>query len=253
MGFGGLIVDAMEAGKKAALVTGGSRGLGRHIALALSGIGYRVAVNYLKEEALALDAVRAMGQGAMALRADVGDIKQVKDMHRQIAHKWGRLDALINNAGLAGDDLLVRLKEEDWDRVIRTNLTGCFNTARTFFPLMRDSGGGHIVNISSRSGVSGKEGQAAYSASKAALLGLTYTLARELSGHNMRVNAVLPGYLPSDMGRTAERAMEEARAGSMLGRLSDMDEVSGFIAWLLKTENITGQVFTLDSRSHSTL
>jgi 3-oxoacyl-[acyl-carrier protein] reductase len=242
----------VEGRRKAALVTGGTRGLGRLIALALSGMGYRVAVNYLEDEASALKTLGGLGQGALCLRADVGDMGQVEGMCLEIARKWGRIDVLINNAGLTGDALLLRLSEEGWDRIIRTNLKGCFNTAKAFSPLMRDSGGGHIINVSSRSGVTGKAGQAAYSASKAALLGLTYTLARELGGHNIRVNAVLPGYMPTEMGRASKKAMEEAEAESVLGRLSDMKEVSGFMAWLLQTENITGQVFTLDSRVKST-
>lgn len=245
-----MIVDEVEGKGKAALVTGGSRGLGRLIAITLSEMGYRVGVNYVKDDASALDTLKGLGREALPLKADVGDMGQVEGMYREIAGKWGRLDVLINNAGVTGDSLLLKLSEESWDRVIRTNLKGCFNTAKVFSPLMRDSGGGHIINISSRSGVTGKAGQAAYSASKAALLGLTYTLAKELGEHNIRVNAVLPGYMPTDMGRASRGAMEEAKAESMLGRLSDMREVSGFMAWLLRTENITGQVFTLDSRGH---
>jgi 3-oxoacyl-[acyl-carrier protein] reductase len=245
-----LIVDEVEGKAKAALVTGGSRGLGRLIALTLSEMGYRVGVNYLKDDASALDTLRVLGREALCLRADVGDMGQVEGMYREIASKWGRLDALINNAGVTGDSLLLKLSGEGWDRVIRTNLKGCFNTVKVFSPLMRDSGGGHIINISSRSAVTGKAGQAAYSASKAALIGLTYSMAMELGEHNIRVNAVLPGYMPTEMGKASERAMEEARAESMLGRLSEMREVSGFLAWLLRTENITGQVFALDSRGH---
>jgi 3-oxoacyl-[acyl-carrier protein] reductase len=132
--------------------------------------------------------------------------------------------------------------------VIETNLTGSFNVIRALSPLMVQSGGGHIVNISSRSGLSGKAGQAAYSAAKAAVLGLTRTAAAELATDNIRVNAVLPGYLMTEMGKAAEKASHAAKEASLLKRLSDPQEVAGFIAFLVSTEGVTGQVFSIDSR-----
>jgi|Deesub1362A_J573_1020465.scaffolds.fasta_scaffold00004_346 3-oxoacyl-[acyl-carrier protein] reductase len=234
--------------RKVALVTGGSRGLGREVALALGRAGYRVVVNYIKEEAQALEVVQSIGGDAIAVKADVGEMGEVKEMSRRIEKEFGRLDVLINNAGITRDSLLLRLSESDWDLVIHTNLKGCFNTVKVFAPMMVSSGGGHIVNISSYSGLRGKEGQVAYSASKAAVLGFTFSLAKELGKDNIRVNAVLPGYMPTDMGKSAGKAMEKAERQSLLGRLSDPKEVSGFIIWLVQTEGITGQVFVLDSR-----
>jgi 3-oxoacyl-[acyl-carrier protein] reductase len=155
---------------------------------------------------------------------------------------------VINNAGITKDALLLRQSEEDWDSIIRTNLKGCFNIIKTMAPIMVKSGGGHIVNISSRSGVRGKAGQAAYSASKAALLGLTFTSAAELAADNIRVNAVLPGYMMTDMGVKAGKAAAEAKGESVLKKLSGAAEIAGLIVSLLKTENVTGQVFSLDSR-----
>jgi 3-oxoacyl-[acyl-carrier protein] reductase len=233
--------------QKAALITGGSMGLGRDVSLALSRAGYAVAVNYLKSEGEARELSESLGD-PLLLKADVSDSSEVGGMAAEVEKRWGRLDVLVNNAGTTADALLVKLSEEEWDRVMDTNLKGCFNTIRAFAPLMKNAGGGHIVNISSISGTRGREGQAAYSASKAALLGLTATAARELSEYDIRVNAVLPGYMPTAMGGANERAMDRARAESVLGRLSEPSEVARFITWLVGTRNITGQVFTLDSR-----
>ncbi|MDA8432598.1 MAG: SDR family oxidoreductase [Nitrospiraceae bacterium] len=233
---------------RVALVTGASRGLGREIARALARAGYVVAANYLTAEAEAQETVSMIGTGSFAVRADVGDPAQVLDMRRLIEKRCGRLDVIVSNAGIARDDLLVRQSEKDWDDVIETNLTGSFNVIRLLSPLMVQSGGGHIVTISSRAGHAGKAGQAAYSAAKAGLLGVTRTAAVELAADNIRVNAVLPGYLMTEMGKSAERAADAAKKASLLNRLSDPKEVAGFIAFLVGTEGVTGQVFSIDSR-----
>lgn len=227
------------------LITGGSRGLGREIALLLSSLGYGVIINYLSSEKDALK-IKKNKNIIMALRADVGILKDVESMADAIREI--PLYAVINNAGITKDNLLIKCHESDWDMIIRTNLKGCFNTARVFSPMISASGGGHIINISSRSALRGKAGQSAYSASKAALIGLTLSLAKELSAENIRVNAIMPGYMPTEMGLGAERAVEEAKRESLLGVLSSPKEVSGFISWLLTTKNITGQCFVLDSR-----
>lgn len=233
--------------QKVALVTGGARGLGREISLALASRGYAIAVNYLRSEKEARELLESI-EDVLLLKADVSDASAVGRMADEVGKRWGRIDALINNAGTTADSLLIKLKEEDWDRVLGTNLKGCFNTIRAFSQLMRDSGGGHIMNVSSISGTRGKEGQAAYAASKAALLGLTVSAAQELSEYNIRVNAVLPGYMPTDMGRANPAAMDTASEKSLLHRLSEPREVAAFISWLVGTESVTGQVFTLDSR-----
>ena len=232
-----------------ALVTGASRGLGREVACTLAKNGYTVFVNYLSAGKDASELIRSIDGDVRAVRADVGDAVQVRGMADFIEKESGRLDVVINNAGITKDVLLLKQSEKEWDSIIRTNLKGCFNIIKTMAPLMVKSGGGHIINISSRSGVSGKAGQAAYSASKAALLGLTYTSAAELAVHNIRVNAVLPGFMMTDMGMEADRAMDEARGKSMLHRLSDPAEVAAMVLSIVRTENITGQVFSLDSRT----
>ncbi|MDO9287854.1 MAG: SDR family NAD(P)-dependent oxidoreductase [Thermodesulfovibrionales bacterium] len=229
-------------------MTGASRGLGREIALTLAKSGYNVAINYLASENEAKKAADEIGQNAFLIKADVGDARQVEEMAAAVYRKWGRVDVLVNNAGITKDSLMIKLKEAEWDEILRVNLKGCFNTIRAFSRVMIKTGGGHIVNISSYSGVKGKEGQTAYSASKAALLGLTYTAARELAGYNIRVNALLPGYMQTEMGMAAEKAMSKARADSISGSLSDPKEVAGFVEYLIKTDYITGQVFSLDSR-----
>jgi 3-oxoacyl-[acyl-carrier protein] reductase len=232
-----------------ALVTGASRGLGRQLAMALSKAGYSVALNYHLSDKEALSLIEEIGSRDAALvKADVGDTKQVEYMAAELRDRFGRLDAIISNAGVTRDNLLLRQSEREWDEILRTNLKGCFNVVKLLSPLVAGSGGGHIVSISSYSGLKGKAGQSAYSASKAALLGLTRSAARELADQNIRVNAILPGYLKTGMGTGAGKAMEKARADSILRKLSDPDEVAAFILYLLKTRNITGQVFGLESR-----
>jgi len=230
-----------------ALIPGASRGLGKQIALTLSAHGYSVIANYAASEKKAHDLVKTLGNNSIALRSDVGDLKQVQEMAGKIEKAFGRLDVIINNAGITKDNLLLKQTEPEWDSIVRTNLKGCFNVIRLLSPLMLQSGG-HIINISSYSGVKGKAGQAAYSASKAALLGLTLSAAQELSGYNIKVNALLPGYMMTELGMSAQKAAEKAKEESILNTFSQPQEAADFILFLLKTKNITGQVFSLDSR-----
>jgi len=233
---------------KVAVVTGASRGLGKEIALRLGRGSYNVAVNYLRSENEALKVADELGENSFLVKADVRDIKHVEEMADTVCKKWGKVDVLINNAGIAKDNLMMKLKEEEWDEVLRVNLKGCFNTIKIFSHVMIKSGGGHIINVSSYSGLKGREGQAAYSASKAGLFGLTYTAAKELAEYNIRVNALLPGYMQTEMGITAKKAMDRAREESIIGSLSDPKQVAEFVLYLLETDNITGQVFCLESR-----
>ena len=233
---------------KVAVVTGASRGLGREIALTLGKSGYNVAVNYLASEKKAAKVADEIAADTLLIKADVGDIRQVERMSETVYARWGRVDVLINNAGITKDSLMVKMKEKDWDDVLRVNLKGCCNTTRVFSHFMIKSGGGHIINISSYSGLKGREGQAAYSASKAGVLGLTYTAAKELVEYNIRVNALLPGYMQTEMGKASEAAMTTAKMESITGKLSSPKDAAGFIVYLLTTENITGQIFSLESR-----
>lgn len=231
-----------------ALITGASRGLGRQTAITLSANGYSVIVNYASSDKEAEDLIKTLRHNSIALKADVGDSRQVRAMADKIKEEFGTLDVIINNAGITKDNLLLKQTGPEWDSVIRTNLRGCFNVIKTLSPLLIQAGGGHILNISSYSGIKGKAGQAAYSASKAAILGLTVSAALELSEHNIRVNAVLPGYMLTEMGAMARKAAENAKRESILSKLSQPQEVADFILYMLKTQNISGQIFSLDSR-----
>ncbi len=233
---------------KVAVVSGASKGLGREVAIALGKTGYAVAVNYHQSQNKAEEVAHSIGTHSMTVKADVGSRREVEEMAEKVLEKWGRIDVLVNNAGITRDGLLINYDENDWDEVLRVNLKGCFHMVKSIAPLMMRSGGGHIVNVSSRSGLAGKAGQAAYSASKASMMGFTSSLARELGAYNIKVNCVLPGYMPTGMGMRAEGAMRKAKEESMLGSLSHPGDVAGFIAYLVTTETITGQVFSLDSR-----
>jgi 3-oxoacyl-[acyl-carrier protein] reductase len=238
----------MSLTNRSVLVTGGARGLGRHISEAFLLRGYNVAVNYSTSMSEALVIQRSAPNRAIAIHADVSNSADVTNMINQIEKLFGRLDVVINNAGIAKDNLLIRQTEEEWDRIIRTNLTGTFNVIKAAVPLMIKSGGGHIINISSYSGLKGRKGQAAYSASKAALIGLTMTTASELSGDNIRVNAIVPGYMMTEMGSNAEKAAGAAKKDALFQAFSDPQKVARSIVSVAELSYITGQVISLDSR-----
>jgi len=238
----------MPNSRKVALITGAARGLGRHLTDTFVADGYAVVVNYLTAEMSAKELTKNRERYALAVKADVGDAKQVREMLRQTNDYFGRLDIVINNAGITRDKLLLKQTEEEWDAIFRTNLTGCFHVIRAAAPLMIETGGGHIINISSCSGVKGKAGQAAYSASKAALIGLTVSTARELAKHNIRVNAILPGYMMTAMGSAAGKAAEKAKEESLLHALIEPSAIAKSIVSLASYGYITGQIISLDSR-----
>jgi len=242
------LIEYLLMANKTILITGAARGLGRTLALTLAKRGHSIIVNYLKAVDDAEEVARLAGNGSRAIRADVGELSEVLALASGIEAGFGRLDAVINNAGITTDKILLRQTEEEWDAVIRTNLTGNFQVIRTMLPLLIRSGGGHIINISSRSGLRGRAGQPAYSASKAGVIGLTLSAAQECAAYGIRVNALMPGYLETDMGRQAGAAMKEAVQQSLLKKLSAGQEAADFIAFLLETDGITGQVFSLDSR-----
>lgn len=238
--------------KRVIIVTGASRGLGKEIALRFGRAGCCVVVNYYEREADArgvADAVVASGGEAICCRADVRLSRDVAAMVQKALAQWDSLDLFVNNAGLTMDGLLLRMSEEEWDAVMDTNLTGAFHCIREAAEHMSKVKGGHIINISSIVGVQGREGQANYSASKAALIGLTKACAQELGSSNIQVNAILPGYLPTDLGGTVSDAMlSKIVSHNALGRISDAAEVADFIYHLSHMKNVSGQVFNLDSR-----
>lgn len=244
-------MDRIE-NKRVIIVTGASRGLGKEVALRFGRAGCCVVVNYYEREADArgvADAIVASGGEALCCRADVRLSSDVAAMVRQALAQWGRLDLLVNNAGLTRDGLLLRMSEQEWDDVLDTNLTGAFHCIREAAQHMSRGTGGHIINIASIVGVQGREGQANYAASKAALIGLTKASAQELGSANIQVNAVLPGYLPTDMGGTVSSTrLSKIVTRAVLGRTSDAAEVAEFIYHLSGMKNVSGQVFNLDSR-----
>ena len=232
-----------------ALITGGSRGLGAEVARVLSRDGYRVAISYNRSIQQAAEVISGLeGPDAIALKADVADPAEVSRMAHIMERLWGRLDVLVNNAGISRDSLLARTSETDWDLTMKVNLRGSFNTVRALSGMLQRTGNARIINISSRSALTGRGGQAAYSASKSALIGLSLSMAREFASEGICVNTVLPGYMQTEMGNAAPGAMETARSRSLLGTLGSVKDVASFISWLAGTSSVTGQVFSIDSR-----
>jgi 3-oxoacyl-[acyl-carrier protein] reductase len=230
-----------------ALITGSTGGLGRALAEELHRRGWLLALNYKRDEEAVQKLLRSFGPDrAMALRADVGSPQEVRQMARRLKDRWGRLNALINCAGLGLNELLLRTGPDKWDELMRVNLTGCFNVIRACLELLEPPA--HVLNIASYVGLKGARGQAAYAASKAAVVGLTKALARELAPRGVRVNAMLPGYMDTPMGRASPEGMRRAQAESLLGRLSEPRQVARSVACLLELEDVTGQVLALESR-----
>ncbi len=235
-----------------ALVTGASRGIGRAVALRLAAEGARIAVNYNSGEAPAQDLVEeisANGGEAVAIQADVSDEAQVKSMVAQVRKQWNRLDILVNNAGIRNDRLLMRMNTREWDDTLNVNLRGAFFCTRAVLPLMARQRRGRIINMSSVVGVAGNPGQANYAASKAALIGLTKSVAKEVARRNITANALAPGYILTSM---VEELSEDLKAQVLsrvpMARLGVPEDIAGVAAFLCTDEAsyITGQVIRVD-------
>lgn len=234
-----------------ALVTGASRGIGRAVALALAEVGAKVAVNYARSSEAA-DAVVAdiqqMGGDAIALQADVSQADQVEALIKAVTDKWGRLDVLVNNAGITRDTLLLRMKPEDWQAVINLNLTGVFLCTKAVSKLMLKQRSGRIINIASVAGQMGNPGQANYSAAKAGVIGFTKTVAKEMASRGVTVNAVAPGFIATDMtGNLSNEA--DILKFIPLNRYGKPEEVAGLVRFLAAdpaAAYITGQVMNVD-------
>ena len=237
---------------KVAVVTGASRGIGRAIALELAGRGARVVVNYNRSAdaaAAVVAAIEADGGQATAVQADVSDFSQARALIQAAVKAYGRLDVLVNNAGVTRDQLILMMKEEDWDTVIRVNLKSMFNTCKAAARVMLRQRSGRIVNISSVSGIAGQGGQTNYSAAKAGVIGFTKSLAKELGSRHVTVNAVAPGLIPTDLtADLAEELCQKAIDLTPLGRLGRAEEVAYAVAFLASDEAafITGAVLSVD-------
>jgi len=243
---------ARSDNKRVIIVTGASRGLGREIALCFGREGERIVVNFLskeKEAQAVADEISMNGGESICYKANVKNKVEVEAMTRDTAERWGAVDVLINNAAITKDGIMLRMAEEDWDEVIDTNLSGPFQCVRAAAPYMIKQRRGHIINISSIVGLQGREGQANYSSAKAGLIGLTKASARELGPFNIKVNAVMPGYLPTDMGsKISDDVHDLILKENVLGKISGPREAAEFIYHLSRMNNVSGQVFNLDSR-----
>ncbi|RNG42866.1 3-oxoacyl-[acyl-carrier-protein] reductase [Staphylococcus aureus] len=232
---------------KSALVTGASRGIGRSIALQLAEEGYNVAVNYAgsKEKAEAVvEEIKAKGVDSFAIQANVADADEVKAMIKEVVSQFASLDVLVNNAGITRDNLLMRMKEQEWDDVIDTNLKGVFNCIQKATPQMLRQRSGAIINLSSVVGALGNPGQANYVATKAGVIGLTKSAARELASRGITVNAVAPGFIVSDMTDALSDELKEQMLTQIpLARFGQDTDIANTVAFLAsdKAKYITGQ------------
>ncbi|EZR38542.1 3-oxoacyl-[acyl-carrier-protein] reductase [Staphylococcus aureus] len=232
---------------KSALVTGASRGIGCSIALQLAEEGYNVAVNYAgsKEKAEAVvEEIKAKGVDSFAIQANVADADEVKAMIKEVVSQFGSLDVLVNNAGITRDNLLMRMKEQEWDDVIDTNLKGVFNCIQKATPQMLRQRSGAIINLSSVVGAVGNPGQANYVATKAGVIGLTKSAARELASRGITVNAVAPGFIVSDMTDALSDELKEQMLTQIpLARFGQDTDIANTVAFLAsdKAKYITGQ------------
>lgn len=241
-----------ELSGKVALVTGASRGIGRAIALKLGSMGATVLVNYNGSADRAREAaeqIEGLGGSAEAVCCNVADYEACGKLVEEVIGKYKKVDILVNNAGIARDNLIMRMSEEEYDSVLNTNLKGAFNTIRHLSRYFLKQRSGKIINISSVSGVLGNAGQANYSASKAGLIGLTKSVARELASRGICVNAVAPGFIDTEMTNAMPEKTREAAVGTIpMGRMGLPEEIASAVAFLAGSgsDYITGQVICVD-------
>ena len=243
---------SMNLEGKSAIVTGGSVGIGASIALKLAEAGANVALNYRKhqEEAEAvLDAVEQMGRKGLLVQADISKFDQASNMVKAVTDAFGQIDILVNNAGINWDGVIWKMTEEQWDSVLDINLKGYFNYIRAVAPLLREQKSGRIINVTSINGLRGKFGQSNYSASKAGIIGLTKTVARELGKYGVTVNAVAPGLIETDMMKNADESVRVAALEDIvLKRMGQPEDVANVVTFLCSdlAKHITGEVIKVD-------
>ena len=237
---------------KIALVTGASRGIGRAIAIELAREGATVAINYAGNKTAAEEVqniITEMGGKAMIIQADVSDENSAMNMVEEVIKEFGGIDILVNNAGITRDGLFIRMKEDDWNAVINTNLTGIFNCTKVAAKYMMKKRSGKITNMSSVSGIMGNAGQTNYAAAKAGVIGFTKSLAREMASRGITVNAVAPGFIATDMtAAMPEKAQEHVLASIPLGKMGEPKDIANAVLFLAsdKASYITGQVIHVD-------
>jgi 3-oxoacyl-[acyl-carrier protein] reductase len=234
--------------KKIALITGGSRGIGKACALELAKAGYDVAINYAGNEEAAtvtVNELKALGSNAQSFKFDVSDKEAVEAGVQAVVEKYGKIDVLVNNAGITRDGLFMRMSPENWEAVINTNLSSAFYVSSPVVKLMVKQRSGSIINMSSIVGVYGNAGQANYSAAKAGLIGFTKSLAKELASRNIRVNAVAPGFIETDM--TKDLKLDGLAEHIPLKRLGQAEDIAKAVKFLAQDATyVTGQVLQVD-------
>ena len=236
--------------RQVALITGATRGIGKEIALELARNGFDIAVNYrgtidedLKKE------IEANNVRCEFVEADVSNFEQCESMIKETIEKYGRIDVLVNNAGITKDGLIMRMKKEDFEAVIDVNLVGTFNVTRNVIPYMIKQKSGRIINVSSVVGVAGNAGQTNYSASKAGVIGFTKSLAKEVASRNILVNAIAPGFIDTDMTKVLSDTVKEGiNAQIPLKRMGTPNEVAKVVKFLASEDSsyVTGQVINID-------
>lgn len=237
---------------KSCLVTGGSRGIGKAIALKLAELGADVAITYARSAEAANEVkaqIEAMGRNAKAIQADAVDFSQAEAVINELVSDWGKIDVLVNNAGITKDNLILRMAEDQWDDVITTNLKSIFNYSKVAARPMMKNRGGSIINISSVVGISGNSGQSNYAASKAGIIGFTKSYAKELASRNIRANVIAPGYITTDMTESlGDAVLEGIKSATPLGRAGNPDEIADAVAFLASdmSSYITGETIRVD-------
>lgn len=237
---------------KVALITGASRGIGRAVAVGLAAAGAKVVINYAGNEAAARDVehqITASGGEALVVQGDVSAAAAAEQLVARGLEVFGRIDILVNNAGITRDNLLLRMKEEDWDAVLNTNLKGVYHCTRAAVRPMMKQRQGRIVNMASVVGIMGNAGQANYAAAKAGVIGFTKAMAKELASRGITVNAVAPGFISTDMTRAlSEQVRQDLARQIPLGRLGAPEDVANVVLFLVSpwADYVTGQVINVD-------
>ena len=237
---------------KCALITGATRGIGKQIAITLAKQGYNIALNYRKENEELENTkkeIEKIGVQILAAKGDVANFEDCENFVKQVIERFGQIDVLVNNAGITKDMLLMRMKKEDFEQVIDTNLVGTFNVTKNVVPYMMKARSGRIINISSVVGISGNAGQTNYSASKAGIIGFTKSLAKEIASRNILVNAVAPGFIETNMTDVLKDDVKQEIAKNIpLKRMGTTQDVANVVKFLASDDSsyITGQVINVD-------
>ena len=237
---------------KCALITGATRGIGKQIAITLAKQGYNIALNYRKENEELENTkkeIEEIGVQVLAVKGDVANFEDCENFVKQVIERFGQIDVLVNNAGITKDMLLMRMKKEDFEQVIDTNLVGTFNVTKNVVPYMMKARSGRIINISSVVGISGNAGQTNYSASKAGIIGFTKSLAKEIASRNIFVNAVAPGFIETNMTDVLKDDVKQEIAKNIpLKRMGTAQDVANVVKFLASDDSsyITGQVINID-------